>query len=194
MKTRILIAAITVLSVLAITGCEETTVNNPTGPSEKPEAKPQSNNSAVLAQDAGVCATPPCVADFGVAKLEPETIAWLFTGGAPPTSPAPAGNVQWPSIGTKNWSSQLCNDVGCTAAQGTVRFVSAATAVQLAVESGALNSAFSRLLEERIYAEGFSWGVYSLVTEGVLTFSAAEQVILAVGRATTGNETPGHRQ
>lgn len=123
MKRSILI----LLALLVLPGCEETTINNPAAePIPAPPPPTPVNNSVVFAQGDGTCpASGPCIGDFSVSLTGAETISWTFTGGQSPVSTVPAGTVQWPSPGTKNWTSSLCGAVGadgCIPAQGTVVF------------------------------------------------------------------------
>ncbi len=134
-----LLAFLLVFSVACSNDRSETTVVTPTEP--PPPGQAPANNSAVFPQAMGICpAAGPCIGDFSVTLFPGDTVAWVFTGGQPPTSSVPAGNVRWPTPGTYNWSSNVCNgptgSTQCTPAQGTVTFVAPAVVAQLAASLG----------------------------------------------------------
>lgn len=129
MKRSILILPLLILA-LTLAACEEkkpgccTTVTAPAAP-QAPTAKP-TNNSAVFAQGDKTCpAAGPCIADYSVSLNGNETISWVFTGATPPVSDIQGAMVQWPSPGSKNWTSSLCGAAGadgCIPAGGVVVF------------------------------------------------------------------------
>lgn len=144
-KSRYLIA-ICLLLPFALIGCEENNVTNPV--STNPDLPP-TNNSQVVPRAGGVCPVGgPCIADFSVTLFGGDAVSWLFTGATPPTSPAAAGDVRWLTPGGKGWSSNVCNAIGCTAAQGTATFTSASTISQLAESIGLIESHEMRDLED----------------------------------------------
>lgn len=122
-KSRVLILA--ALFALFAACYQEGDKTNPT-PTAPPNPVMPSNDSVVDEQAGAICpAAGPCLADYSVTLKPGETVSWIFTGAKPPTSNVQAGDVEWKSVGSHRWTSQVCNMDLCANAAGTVVFAAA---------------------------------------------------------------------